>query len=295
MLGFDAVFAATIPPIIVDSVSIIASLFSILGVSYFLYDRKQSRKNKDEKDGPFDASDQSNLKKDDPSDDDDDPDDGGSGPDDLYPGPNGGNAEASGSNSDQGSQDTADASSKASGDFSDPAIEAGAVAGPISDLLFGGIGDNLLNADGDDTMFGGAGEDRLTGGMGRNTLDGTCGGDLLFGPNEVDALRGGDGNDVSVGGTGEDWLTGATGQDGLDGVHDTNMLVGRNGADTFVFLPIGAVILEVEDYDAHDQRIGESTNIAPITSDVTETDLECHEDPSDNFVQGIRIEPELLG
>ncbi|MBY0422732.1 MAG: hypothetical protein K2Q06_10550, partial [Parvularculaceae bacterium] len=74
-----------------------------------------------------------------------------------------------------------------------------------ADVIFGGTGNDSINAgNGDDVVYGGSGNDTLSGGNGN---------DVLFGGSGNDSLSGGNGNDVLNGGAGADTLSGGNGTD----------------------------------------------------------------------------------
>ncbi|SMX47633.1 hypothetical protein [Maliponia aquimaris] len=74
-----------------------------------------------------------------------------------------------------------------------------------ADLLYGGVGPNLLNVmAGNDTVFAGGGNDTVNGGLGDDVLHGQAGDDDLIGSFGDDLLFGGPGADHVVGGYGTD-------------------------------------------------------------------------------------------
>ena len=91
-------------------------------------------------------------------------------------------------------------------------------AGGGIDVIYGGGGNDSITAGaaadyvfggfGNDTIDGGAGDDRLYGGMGDDTITGGTGSDLLAGNAGNDRLYGGANNDVIIGGDGADYITG---------------------------------------------------------------------------------------
>ena len=139
------------------------------------------------------------------------------------------------------------------GDAADNRLDAG--AGASSDSLYGGAGDDSLNAyngsnlldggeghdelwtwDGNDTMLGGAGNDLLDTNGGSNILNGGTGNDTLRGGTGNDTLIGGDGDDVIIGGEGVDDLRDVVyageGNDRVDGGYGNDELRGDGGNDT---------------------------------------------------------------
>jgi Ca2+-binding RTX toxin-like protein len=113
----------------------------------------------------------------------------------------------------------------------------------LSDGLFGGAGDDSLNAadgnnllqgnqgndtlsafGGSDTLYGGKDNDILNPGEGANWCQGNIGNDTVTGGSGADVVRGGQDNDSITGGAGNDWLSGDRGSD---------TLTGGTGADIF--------------------------------------------------------------
>ena len=93
-----------------------------------------------------------------------------------------------------------------------------------SDMIFGGNGDDTINA--------GAGNDLVCGGNGGGVVNGGLGDDTLDGGNGNDTLRGGDGNDLILGGGGNDILEGGNDNDIIDGGAGNDTLRGESGDDT---------------------------------------------------------------
>jgi Ca2+-binding RTX toxin-like protein len=103
------------------------------------------------------------------------------------------------------------------------------------------------------SLFGGAGNDLLNAGSSADQLFGQSGNDVLNGKGGDDLLFGGDGNDVLTGGSGSDQLFGEAGDDrivwnpgdgsdvadGGDGI-DTLEVNGGNGTETFTITPNGS-------------------------------------------------------
>jgi Ca2+-binding RTX toxin-like protein len=101
------------------------------------------------------------------------------------------------------------------------------------DILFGGLGGDLLNGSaGHDTLDGGLGDDVLQGGSGFDVLYGGEGNDDLSGGSGTDHLLGGDGNDLLAGGGSSDTLEGGAGSDTLEGGSDSDSLSGGTGDDS---------------------------------------------------------------
>lgn len=85
------------------------------------------------------------------------------------------------------------------------------------DELVGADGDDSISGyAGDDSLFGGGGGDRIEGGLGQDMLDGGWGDDRLLGGDGQDWMLGGEGNDILEGGTGDDTLGGGEGIDTAD-------------------------------------------------------------------------------
>ena len=126
------------------------------------------------------------------------------------------------------------------------------IGGGKHDVLFGGIGNDLLWGDdsflpgqfhGNDYLDGGDGDDQLVGGGMDDTLIGGGGKDTLYGDDVVtdlagtfhgnDTLEGGEGNDRLFGGGKDDTLFGGTGNDLLwgDDKNETNLPGQYHGND----------------------------------------------------------------
>ncbi len=128
-------------------------------------------------------------------------------------------------------------------------------------ILFGGAGNNILNA----SLFTGIVE--LHGGVGNDLIFGGSGDDLLFGD---------EGNDQLVGGAGNDELNGGAGNDTLDGGHDdTQLPVGDNdvlrgglGNDRYLFnqnFQLGTdAIVENPSEGERDSIFGAATQFKPV-------------------------------
>lgn len=94
--------------------------------------------------------------------------------------------------------------------------------------------ENIIVADGDDTVVGNAANNRIEGGLGDDKLRGAGGNDRVFGEEGDDELAGGGGNDTVIGGAGDDIASGGDGNDVLfagPGDEGDDLLVGGNGAD----------------------------------------------------------------
>lgn len=102
----------------------------------------------------------------------------------------------------------------------------------LSDSIYGGAGDDVIDASGGrDTVYGGEGNDMIAGGLDDDILYGGNGNDTIYGGSENDALYGENGNDYLHGGTGNDTLYGGAGNDTLYGGHGNDTLNGGAGAD----------------------------------------------------------------
>lgn len=145
-----------------------------------------------------------------------------------------------------------------------------------ADSIFGGAGDDVIDAQGGDDMVdagadndvvlggagndqlaGGSGNDELQGGQGNDSLDGGEGSDVLFGEAGDDVLAGGAGNDTLLGGMGNDTLNGGEGDDvyyispfeGNDHIVDsggTDWLVLQNALLGDLVLGVGSLKLTVK-------------------------------------------------
>ncbi|MBB06378.1 MAG: hypothetical protein CML03_12855 [Pseudooceanicola sp.] len=110
------------------------------------------------------------------------------------------------------------------------------------DTLFGGRGDDMIDAGiDDDSVEGGSGNDTLIGGQGDDTMDGNTGEDLINGNSGDDSLEGGQGDDTIYGDGGDDTLRGngdadelfgGSGDDSIDGGAGNDTITGGDGADT---------------------------------------------------------------
>ncbi|HEY5896177.1 MAG TPA: putative Ig domain-containing protein, partial [Burkholderiales bacterium] len=118
------------------------------------------------------------------------------------------------------------------------AQEGAFVRGDARDnILFGGIGDEKLEAKGgNDVLFGGLGNDTMKGGQGNDILQGGEGNDALKGGNGRELLDGGNGDDTIVAGTGSDLIVGGRGNDTIrTGSGSDVILFNRgDGADTVI-------------------------------------------------------------
>ena len=106
------------------------------------------------------------------------------------------------------------------------------ITGDGNDSIQGNWDANLLSGmRGDDIIAGGNGNDTIKGGAGNDNLDGDKNDDLVLGEDGNDLLYGSKGNDTLDGGTGNDTLRGSAGNDLLTDSDGTNKLIGDKGND----------------------------------------------------------------
>ena len=114
------------------------------------------------------------------------------------------------------------------GGFGDDRLVGG--TGAAGDELFGGVGDDTIEArGGSDFLAGEAGADVLRGGDQGDSLDGGFGDDRVIGDAGDDFLLGGAGDDTLFGGAGIDRFEGLTGRDlvnSRDGQRETAIACG---------------------------------------------------------------------
>ncbi|WBU59782.1 calcium-binding protein [Paracoccus albus] len=119
------------------------------------------------------------------------------------------------------------------------------LGGNLSDYLAGGAGrdsliggggpDRLYGGDGADFIAGGGGDDRIYGGSGRNILIGHGGNDLIVAEgNGGNILRGDAGSDYLKGIGSADTIIGGPGHDRLYGGQNNNRMAGNDGNDLLV-------------------------------------------------------------
>jgi VCBS repeat-containing protein len=107
------------------------------------------------------------------------------------------------------------------------------------DLMYGGAGDDTINAGGDnDTVYGGSGNDALNGNNDNDTLYGGSGNDVVQGSNNNDVLVGGYGADTLTGGNGSDKFTYLSALDTGDTIVDFAL---GDKIDLSAFAPTGFV------------------------------------------------------
>jgi VCBS repeat-containing protein len=89
--------------------------------------------------------------------------------------------------------------------FGTPGDDSIAGGGDVSQIIYGGAGDDTLNGTGvNDIIYGGSGND---------TIKGNNGDDTIYGGSGSDTINGSNGNDTIIGGFGADHLTGGNGDD----------------------------------------------------------------------------------
>ena len=114
-----------------------------------------------------------------------------------------------------------------------------------SNILDGGLGNDLIHGSGDlsfEEISGGPGSDLIHafgiatvyGNEGDDTIYGTPQSDLIYGQDGHDKIYAGDGNDRVLGGAGEDWLFGENGNDAVVGDSGYDWVNGGAGND-FVY------------------------------------------------------------
>lgn len=124
------------------------------------------------------------------------------------------------------------------------------VTGDGDDTISGNSGDNILHGargddmveglrgddsvygnEGNDTVYGGDGHDRVSGGIGHDSLMGGDGDDFMLGGTGSDTLRGGDGENDMYSGSGSDRVYGGNDDDVISGASGFDLLVGGGGDD----------------------------------------------------------------
>jgi VCBS repeat-containing protein len=119
--------------------------------------------------------------------------------------------------------------------YGTPGSDSVAGGGSISQIVYGGAGDDTLNGTGvNDTIYGGSGND---------TIKGNNGDDVIYGGSGQDKIDGSNGNDIIIGGFGADKLSGG------------------NGDDVFVYLSVA------------DSRAGRFDTISDFVSGTDKIDL----------------------
>src|SRR6266478_2079189 len=83
--------------------------------------------------------------------------------------------------------------------FGTPQHDSIAGGGDVSQIAYGGAGDDTINGTGvNDIIYGGSGNDTIYGGSGSDTINGNNGNDTVIGGFGADLLTGGNGNDRFV-------------------------------------------------------------------------------------------------
>ena len=102
--------------------------------------------------------------------------------------------------------------------------------------IYGGSGDDVLQAVIDDSiMHGFGGDDFILGSNGDDIIYGNDGDDVICGQTGNNKLFGGTGNDEIYGGSGDDFIYGGDGNDVIDGSAGNDLLLGGTGDDTYIF------------------------------------------------------------
>ena len=155
--------------------------------------------------------------------------------------------------------------------------------GSISQIVYGGAGNDTLNGTGvDDTIFGGSGNDTIKGNNGADVIYGGSGQDTLDGSNENDTIIGGFGADKLTGGNGDDVFVYLSVLDSSAGRFDTinDFKSGIDRIDLTALGALGFVILALS---------STSTSVPPHTiawiydSSVNETVV--YVNPTDRTLQ----------
>ena len=134
-----------------------------------------------------------------------------------------------------------------------------------NDTLVGSFGNDELDAGGgNDKADGGAGHDTIEGGGGNDTLKGGAGSDDIEGDAGNDRIEAGDGDDEADGGAGNDKIWGGAGIDKLSGSDGNDQLYAGSGKDT-VFGGNGNDFLDGE--DGKDQLHGGAGNDSLLGGD----------------------------
>ncbi len=143
-----------------------------------------------------------------------------------------------------------------------------------ADLLFGGDGNDTIEADpgnetlpgGNDIIYGGGGNDSIDSGGGQDDIQAEAGDDHVDAGGGNDTLSGGDGNDTLFGGVGNDTLLGDLDDDRLDGGTNSDSLAGDAGNDTLIggegsdTLLGGAGVDSLDGSDGNDSLLGGEGN-----------------------------------
>ncbi|OPY94964.1 hypothetical protein A5906_11475 [Bradyrhizobium sacchari] len=125
--------------------------------------------------------------------------------------------------------------------FGTPQGDSVAGGGDITQIIYGGAGNDTLNGTGvNDTIYGGSGDD---------TIKGNNGADVIYGGSGQDTIDGSNGNDTIIGGFGADKLTGGNGDDVFVYLSAVDSRAGqfdtindfRSGSDKIDLTAIGAL------------------------------------------------------
>lgn len=97
---------------------------------------------------------------------------------------------------------------------------------PSAQLIYGGMGDDVINGNtGNNTIYGGGGDNLIAGGVDNSLIHGGPGNDSIWG---------GDGENTLIGGEGDDYLHGGRGNDSLNGGAGSDLLVGGGGDNILI-------------------------------------------------------------
>ncbi|WP_271585306.1 VCBS domain-containing protein [Bradyrhizobium sp. CCBAU 45389] len=125
--------------------------------------------------------------------------------------------------------------------YGTPGHDSVAGGGSVSQIVYGGAGDDTLNGTGvNDTIFGGSGNDTIKGNNGADVIYGGSGQDTIDGSNENDTIIGGFGADKLTGSNGDDVFVYLSAVDSRAGQFDT-ITDFRSGSDKIDLTAIGAL------------------------------------------------------
>lgn len=125
--------------------------------------------------------------------------------------------------------------------YGTPGHDSVAGGGSVSQIIYGGAGDDTLNGTGvNDTIFGGSGDDTIKGNNGADVIYGGSGQDTIDGSNENDTIIGGFGADKLTGSNGNDVFVYLSVLDSSAGRFDT-ITDFRSGSDRIDLTAIGAL------------------------------------------------------
>ncbi len=156
----------------------------------------------------------------------------------------------------------------------------------LSDSLFGGIGDDLvemtsgpalghyLSGDaGNDILRGSAGDDTVFGGTGHDWVEGGGGNDLLYGGNGNDVMTGDHGDDLLYGEAGRDSINGSYGDDQIIGGTGSDTLTGGDGNDVFIFTATNETPNGVNSDVITDFNLDYTGGAGPYSADLVDVSL----------------------